>query len=236
MQCLILAGGLGTRIRTISGDRPKALIPIHGRPFVFHQLELLAARGVTDVVLSIGHLGAMIRDAVGDRCCGVAVRYADEGTDLRGTAGAVRFALDEALLAESFFILYGDSYLPIDYRAVWAASGNGQRPLMTVMKNDGQWDRSNASFRDGTVVYDKRHPNPLEAGLTYIDYGLSVMTAACIRQHVPRGGKADLADVFAAESRAGRLAGFEVHQRFYEIGSAQGLADLTAFLGTGRVS
>jgi NDP-sugar pyrophosphorylase family protein len=230
MQCLILAGGLGTRIRSISGDRPKALIPIHGRPFVFHQLELLAARGVTEVVMSIGHLGAMIREAVGDRCCGVAVRYADEGTDLRGTAGAVRFAMDQGLMAESFFILYGDSYLPIDYRAVWAASGEGRRPLMTVMKNDGQWDRSNASFRDGLVVYDKKHPNPLEAGLTYIDYGLSVMTEECIRAHVPRGGKADLADVFAAESRAGRLAGFEIFQRFYEIGSPQGVADLAAFL------
>jgi N-acetyl-alpha-D-muramate 1-phosphate uridylyltransferase len=232
MQCLILAGGLGTRVRAISPDRPKALMPIRGRPFVSYQLAWLAAHGVTEVVLSIGHLGAMIRDVVGDgRSFGLSVRYADEGDDLRGTAGAIRFALDQDLLAAGFFVLYGDSYLPIELSPVWAASDDGRHPTMTVMKNDGRWDRSNVRFGDGKVLlYDKRHPDPAAAGIDYIDYGLSVMTADCIRAHVPGGAKADLADVFAAESRAGRLRGFEVSERFYEIGSPQGIADLTAYL------
>lgn len=232
MQCLILAGGLGTRIRAISGDRPKALLPIHGKPFVQHQLEWLARQGVGEVVLSIGHRGAMIREAVGEGASfGLAVRYADEGDDLRGTAGAIRFALDRGLLAPGFFVLYGDSYLPIDYPPVWAASGEGRHLTMTVLKNDGRWDRSNVLFRGGRVVlYDKRHPDPAAAGIDYIDYGLSVVTADCIRAQVPTGGKADLADIFAAESRAGALRGFEVFERFYEIGSPQGIEDLAAYL------
>ncbi len=232
MQCLILAGGLGTRIRAISADRPKALIPIHGRPFIHHQLAWLASRGITEVVLSIGHRGAMIREAVGEGASfGLAVGYSDEGDDLRGTAGAIRFALDQDLLADGFFVLYGDSYLPIEYRPVWAASEAGRHPTMTVLRNEGRWDRSNVLFKHGMVaLYDKRHPDPAAAGIDYIDYGLSVVTAACIRAHVPAGGKADLADIFAAESRAGTLRGFEVFERFYEIGSPQGIADLTAYL------
>src|SRR5437870_5029024 len=113
MQCIILAGGLGTRIRSVIGDRPKALIPVLGRPFVAYQLDWLAKQGVTDVVMSIGHLGHMIRDAVGLHHEGIAIRYSDEGTHLRGTGGAVRYAIDQGLLQQSFFILYGDSYLPI---------------------------------------------------------------------------------------------------------------------------
>jgi MurNAc alpha-1-phosphate uridylyltransferase len=123
MKCLILAGGLGTRIRGVSGNYPKALIPICGRPFVLYQLDLLASQGVTDVVMSIGYLGGMIRDVVGERCSGLSVRYADEGTNLPGTAGAVRLAIDQQLISGAFFVLYGDAYLPIDYRAVWRASG-----------------------------------------------------------------------------------------------------------------
>jgi NDP-sugar pyrophosphorylase family protein len=231
MQCLILAGGLGTRMRAVAPAMPKALLPIRGRPFIRYQLDWLAAHGIDRVVVSIGHRGDMIRAALAGAACGVALVYSDEGEDLRGTGGAVRFAIDQGLLDPGFLLLYGDSYLPIDPRPLWAASGEGRHPTMAVLKNDGRWDRSNVVFRGGMVaLYDKTHPDPAAAGIAYIDYGLSVLTREAVCAHVAQGGKADLGAVFAAESRAGRLRGYEVFERFYEIGSPQGLADLTAYL------
>src|SRR5580698_4019540 len=110
MQCLILAGGLATRMRPLTETIPKALIPAEGRPFIDHQLGWLASHGVTDVVLSVGYLGGALRDHVGDGAAfGLRVRVVDEGRELRGTAGAVRLALDEGALDERFLLTYGDS-------------------------------------------------------------------------------------------------------------------------------
>jgi MurNAc alpha-1-phosphate uridylyltransferase len=96
---------------------PKALIPINGRPFADYQLTWLSRQGITDVVYCIGYLGAQIRAAIGDGSrFGLAVRYADEGDDLKGTGGALRGALDAGLLAETFFVLYGDFFLPCSSR------------------------------------------------------------------------------------------------------------------------
>lgn len=231
MQCLILAGGLGTRVRELTGATPKPLLPVLGKPFIHYQLEWLAGHGIDSVVLSIGYRGDMIRSAVGDgRAFGLAVRYSDEGERLLGTGGAVRFAIDADLLDPGFLLLYGDSYLPIDPRPVWIFSGEGHHPTMTVLKNDGRWDRSNVRYGGGRVqLYDKTHPDPAAAGICYIDYGLSVLTRDCVSRHIPPGATADLSNIFAAESRAGRLLGFEVYERFYEIGSVQGIRDFTAF-------
>src|SRR5258705_5773875 len=113
MQCVILAGGLATRLWPATQTIPKLLIPINGRPFADYQLGWLARQNVTDVVYCIGYLGEQVRAAVGDGSrLGVGVRYADEGHELKGTGGALRVALDAGLLAESFFVLYGDSFLP----------------------------------------------------------------------------------------------------------------------------
>src|SRR4029077_4747165 len=116
VQCVILAGGLATRMRPLTERIPKSLIPAGGRPFVDHQLEHLAAHGVTEAVLSIGHHGGALRAHVGDGArFGLGVRYVDEGSELRGTAGALRLALDEGVLEETFLVTYGDSFLPVDF-------------------------------------------------------------------------------------------------------------------------
>src|SRR5262249_34995542 len=161
------AGGLATRMRGLTGDRiPKSLIPVDGRPFIDHQLDHLAAHGVTDVVLSIGHHGAALRAHVGDGArFGLAVRTVDEGSALRGTAGALRLALDEGALAPAFLVTYGDSFLPVDFAAVFAAFRAAAKPaLMAVFRNEGRWDQSNVIF-DGRMVtlYDKqRQGRPAE--------------------------------------------------------------------------
>jgi NDP-sugar pyrophosphorylase family protein len=233
MQCLILAGGLATRMRPLTDRMPKALIPALGRPFVDHQLDWLAGHGVDDVVLSIGYRGHEIRNHVGDGAAhGLRVRYVDEGSDLRGTAGALRLAFDQDVLEERFLVTYGDSFLPIDFGEVFRAfTASGTPALMTVFHNEGRWDQSNVIFENGRVVlYDKLRRTRPATDFAYIDYGLSALERRIIPDEIPSGVKADLADLFGALSRRGDLAGLEVRERFYEIGSPAGLEDFTAWV------
>lgn len=232
MQCVILAGGLGTRMRPFTERIPKAMIEVAGYPFAHHQLSLLARQGIQRVVYCIGYRGTMLRDYVGDGGhYGLAVHYVDEGDRLRGTAGAIRFALDTGCLDQGFLVLYGDSYLPINASKVWRASDQGRRPVMTILRNNGQWDRSNVRYCDGRpLYYNKGISDPSEAGMHYIDYGLSVLTQSSILDNVPSDCVVDLADVFHSLSVAGELTGFPVSQRFYECGSLAGLRDMEEYL------
>jgi NDP-sugar pyrophosphorylase family protein len=236
MQCVILAGGLGTRMRPLTETVPKSLLPVLGRPFIEHQLEWLAAHGTRNVLLSVGHLGELIESHVGDGArFGVSARYVNEGPTLRGTAGALRLAYEQGVLDERFLLTYGDSYLPIDFDAVARAfEASGKLALMAVFENQGRWDASNVVFEPKSraiTLYDKSRSVRPASDYRHIDYGLSALQRRVIEQEVPSGVRYDLADVFRPLSERGELAGFEVSQRFYEIGSAAGLADLEAYLG-----
>jgi N-acetyl-alpha-D-muramate 1-phosphate uridylyltransferase len=234
MQCVILAGGLATRMRPLTDALPKALLLAAGRPFIDHQLEWLAQVGVNKVLLSVGYRGEMLRDHVGDGSrWGLAVTVVDEGPELRGTGGALRLAFDRGALEESFLLTYGDSFLPIDFDAVWQAFlACGKPALMTVFRNAGRWDQSNAVFERGQVFYDKaRRSRPVE-DFQYIDYGLSALEREVVSRLVPAQGKHDLATVLHELSKSDELAGFEVHQRFFEIGSPAGLSELEQWLTT----
>jgi NDP-sugar pyrophosphorylase family protein len=237
MQCVILAGGLATRMRPLTETIPKALIPVAGVPFIDHQLTWLAGHGVTDVVLSIGYRGEMLSAHVGDGArFGLNVRIVDEGSELRGTAGALRLALDRGALDPAFLMTYGDSFLPIDFGDVWRRfQASGAPALMTVFHNGGRWDDSNVIFRDGRIVlYDKQRATRPAADFDYIDYGLSALKREVIAELVPPpragGERADLAPLFHELSRRGDLAGIEITQRFYEIGSPAGLQDLERWM------
>ena len=232
MQCLILAGGFGTRMAGVSAQLPKSMLSVAGRPFVDHQLSWLASEGICDVVFAIGYLGESIREFVGAGATwGLTVRYSKDGEKPLGTAGAVRNAIDKGLMDEGFFVLYGDSYLNVDFRAVWKAAGEGTWPLMTVFKNQGQWDKSNVVMKEGEItLFEKGRSDGREIGMNHIDYGLSVMTRDAIMRSVRSGEAIDLADVCHRLSLQHQLRAFEVFERFYEIGSPQGLADLEAHL------
>jgi len=227
MQCVILAGGLGTRMRPLTEVCPKTLLPAGGRPFAWHQLHWLAAQGIDEVVYSIGHQGDRIRRYWSEQAAPISsIRYVDEGEQLRGTAGALRLARDQGVLDESFFVIYGDSFLPVEFGPVWSAfQASNQLALMTVLRNEGRWDRSNVIYQAGRVaLYDKTSL----PGMQYIDYGLS-----CLRRDLfDAATPSDLSVLFHQLSLTGRLAGFEVHQRFYEIGSPEGLRDFEDYLAT----
>lgn len=216
-------------MRPVTDSVPKALITVAGRPFVDLQLEWLAGEGVERAVFCVGYKGALLREHVLDgRRFGLTVEYVDEGAVLRGTGGALRLALDQGALPEVFLVLYGDSYLRVALRAVWSAfEASGAPALMTVFRNRERWEQSNARYTGGEVtLYDKSESRPPD--LEYVDYGLSVLTRDLVEQEIPSATFFDLADLYGRLSSVGRLAGFEVHDRFYEIGSPQGLADLEA--------
>lgn len=223
----ILAGGLATRLRPITQVIPKALIEIAGKPFVAHQLQYLRQQGVTSVVLCVGYLGEMIQEFVGDGYrWDLKVSYSLDGPVLLGTGGALKQALP--MLGERFFVLYGDSYLPINYINVQKAFIDSNKlGLMTVLKNKNRWDRSNVTFELGKLLeYNKDIINP---GMHYIDYGLGALQATVLRGH-PDGEPFDLSKVYNELSIRQQLAGYEVFDRFYEIGSIKGIADTQTFL------
>ncbi len=222
----ILAGGLATRLRPVTEKIPKALVPVAGKPFIARQLRYLRSQGISSVVVCTGYLGEQIQEAIGDGSAfGLHVDYSHDGARLLGTGGALRRALP--LLEESFFVLYGDSFLPCHFgRVQQAYAESGAPALMTVFRNAGRWDTSNVMFREGRVVkYDKVAPGP---EMHYIDYGLGILSSAVLASHQV-GEPFDLAEIYHRLSVAGTLAGFEVTERFYEIGSPAGLQDAEGY-------
>jgi len=223
----ILAGGLATRLRPITEKIPKSLVPVAGKPFLAHQLELLHSCGIRRAVLCIGYLGEMIQRDFGDgRNFGVKLDYSFDGPKLLGTGGAIKRALSK--LGEEFFVLYGDSYLPLDYTPVAEFfRRSGKSGLMTVYRNEGKYDTSNVVFRSGEiVVYDKKNRLP---EMRHIDYGLSLFKSSVFDSY-SSGQPFDLAEVMGKLVREKQLVGYEVRERFYEIGSPAGLAELESLL------
>jgi NDP-sugar pyrophosphorylase family protein len=232
VQCVVLAGGLGTRMWPEAQTVPKTLLRIAGRPFAAWQLSWLARSGITSVVYCIGHLGSHVTDYVGDGSdWGLVVAYVDEGDHLRGTAGALRLAYDEGKLAQDFLVLYGDSWLQVDPALVLRTARRRRAlALMTVHRNEGRWDRSNVVLHGAQVVrYTKGLADP-PPEMGWIDYGLLAFRREVIADHVPAYGAADLAPLCSQLAAHGLLAGLEVTERFYEIGSPAGRAELEELL------
>ena len=232
MQCVVLAGGLGTRLSSVAGDTPKTLMRVGGRPFAEYQLSWLADNGVTDVVYCIGHGGEQVRNHLGDGSAfGLSIQYVDEGTQLRGTGGALRLAFDSGALHARFFVLYGDSLLDLDLRAVNTRFvSSGCSALMTVFHNHGQFDTSNAAFDGVLVAYDKRHPRK---DMRWIDYGLMMFSKRVIEE-IEDDSVVDLCDLLKELSDRNELAGFEADRRFFEIGTPEALMELEEAMTAGR--
>lgn len=229
MPVAILAGGLATRLRPITEKIPKSLVEIAGEPFLFHQLRLLKKVGLKKVVLCVGYLGEMVREAAGDGSAfGIEVAYSFDGPKLLGTGGALRQALPG--LGDAFYILYGDSYLLVDYLDVGKTFlESGKEGLMTVFKNEGRYDTSNVIFSDGALrLYSKKKRLP---EMSHIDYGLGCLRRPTLEKY-PTDEPFDLAQVYEDLVPSRQLAGYEVFQRFYEIGSPEGMKELDNLLAS----
>jgi len=233
MQAVVLAGGLATRMRPHTERLPKSLLEVAGRPFIDWQLELLAGSGIREVVLCIAHLGEAIRAHVGDGVRhGLSVRYAVEDPGrLLGTAGALRAAV--ALLSPRFVVTYGDSYLPFDY-------GEPLRLLerqadcegvMAVYRNAGRFEPSNVVTDGGWVLRYEKPPAGPE--FDHIDYGATALRREVV-EALPPGVPFGLDRVQADLAARGRLRALVVHDRFFEVGSPSGRADLDQHLRSSR--
>ncbi len=224
---VILAGGLATRLGDISRATPKALVEVNGQPFIIHQLRLLKDRGISQVLLCLGYLGEQVMERVGNGWnLGLSVQYSFDGPRLLGTGGAIKKAMAR-LGGPMFFVLYGDAYLECDYQAVQSTFETcGKLGLMTVFRNEGRWDASNIEFADDRILaYDKKNPTP---NMRYIDYGLGMFRKEAFAS-VPEDEPYDLAMLQQHLLRAVQLAGYEVFERFYEIGSPAGLEETRRF-------
>lgn len=229
MQCVILAGGMGTRMLPLTSNKPKSLLDVNGKPFIYYQLKWLEQYDITSVLINIGHLGSMIRDYININLdFSFPVDYVDEGDNLLGTAGALRLAYDQNKLDPIFLTLYGDSFLPINFNDICDTFRDcpADSALMTIYHNKNAYDKSNVNKNiDNTIIYDKNNDDA-----NYIDYGLSILKSDIIKTYVEKNTYYKLADLFNKLSLHNKLIGREVFDRFFEIGSFDGLKDFTDWI------
>jgi NDP-sugar pyrophosphorylase family protein len=229
----LLVGGMATRLWPLTKKVPKAIIEVAGKPFIAHQMALLKKKGITDVVICAGYLGGQIKDFVKNgESFGIRASYSFDGEKLLGTGGALNKALP--LLGDIFFVMYGDSYLDTDYSSVlrFFVSMN-KKGLMTVFRNNNQWGRSNVLFKNGLIhEYNKKNPRP---EMKHIDYGLNLLRREAFTS-IPEGKVFDLADLYAELVEQNDMLGYEVKERFYEIGSQDSLKETEAYLRVKGVS
>ena len=229
----ILAGGLATRLRPATDKTPKALLSVAGEPFLAHQLRLLHSEGFHHLVICVGHLGETVQAKIGDgKPLGLHIDYSFDGPTLLGTGGALKRALPR--LGDKFLVIYGDSYMPVDYAAIVQAFVESGKPaLMTVFQNEGRWDTNNVWFGHGEIRrYDKKFRT---AEMRHIDYGIAVLSRS-VFDSFSCDAVFDLADVYSRLVSEKQMAAYEVKQRFYEIGSPGGLAELDSLLRNKKVT
>jgi len=223
---IILAGGLATRLYPETLKIPKSLIKINNDPFIKHQLLLLKSKGINNVVLSLGNLGDKVEKYVNENNnFGLEIDFSFDGTKLLGTGGAIKNAFPK--LSNPFGIIYGDSFLNIEYLDIinyfkqYSALG-----LMTVLKNNNLWDKSNIVFRDGKIIeYNKDK----SGGYEYIDFGFSILKKESFEDFLEKD-IFDLKEVFYKLVNDNQLIGYEVFNRFYEIGSVSGINETENYI------
>jgi N-acetyl-alpha-D-muramate 1-phosphate uridylyltransferase len=223
----ILAGGYATRLGLLTAETPKCLIEINGRPFVDWQLDLLMEHGYSDFIFCVSYKSDSVQEYLGDGSNrGARIQYSLDGDTQLGTGGAIQKALPK--LGEIFGVIYGDSYLPTNYAAAERCFLNSKsHALMTVYENKNQFDASNVEFIDGKLInYEK---GSKDRQMHHIDYGITFFREAAFRAWVDYA-TFDLSEVCHQLATRGQLLGLEVFERFYEIGSLQGIGEFSQYL------
>jgi NDP-sugar pyrophosphorylase family protein len=222
MQIVVLAGGLATRLRPLTEKIPKSMVEVYNKPFLEYQIELLKENGINDLLLCVGYLGNSIQSYFGNgERLGVRIKYSFDGEKPLGTGGALKKA--EGLLQDEFFLMYGDSYLMYDYQSILKEFQKHKKlSLLVVYKNENKYDKSNVVIEKGMVkMYDKE--NKMER-MVYIDSGLSILKKEAL-QLIPENQFFDLADLYQKLAYKGEMLAYQAKQRFYQIGSFEGLKE-----------
>lgn len=222
----ILAGGLATRLKPLGLKVPKALVPVAGKPFLVHVIDMLRGQGVSRLVICVGHLGEQIVETIGSgRALGVSVDYSFDGDRLLGTAGTIKKAA--VMLGDEFFVLNGDTYLNSDFQNAHTAFVTSGKPgLMCVFRNQNRSEPSNVAFSGGRMLsYDKANRS---TDMEHVDCGLGLLHRAVL-DRIPDREPYDLARLYQVLLRDGELAGHEVIDPYYEVGSPEGLVRTERF-------
>jgi len=229
MQTVILAGGLAKRLRPLTYDIPKCLVKINGTPFIDYQIKYLSNQGIRKILLCIGYLGDHIKNYIGNGSrYGIKITYSEDGKNLLGTGGSIFNARES--LDDNFMVLYGDSYLPINFSQVIKKFNHTEKKaLMVIMRNNNQWDKSNVIFNGSNLIeYNK---NDHKESMKYIDYGVSLYKKSFFLEFSKKQGKNfDLSKYLNELSLKNNLDYYLVKERFYEIGSKIGIESFTNFI------
>ena len=225
-QVVILAGGLGTRLEGRTKNRPKSMVTVCDKPFLEYQLELLKNGGINHVLLCIGYMGEQIAEHFGNgRKYGVNITYSTEERPL-GTAGALKRA--ESFLKDTFFTMYGEAYLFLDFNEVMRYfRSHSKLALMTVYKNYDLYDKSNTVVEGDLVKKYSKEERTKDT--VYIDYGINIFNKEVLKM-VPGNNFYSLEELFNDLIEREELLAFEVMERFYEIGSLSGLKDFEQYI------
>jgi len=223
MQIAIICGGLATRLGSLATNIPKSMIDIDGKPFLEQQIEMLKKHNITDIVLCVGHLSDKIEDYFGNGDkFGVNIKYSQDGAKALGPIGAIKNA--ESLLDDVFFIMYGDSYLSVDFQKAYSFfKEHDKLGLMVVYKNNDKYDKSNLVIKDNMVVGYR------EKEAVYIDYGTSILRKKAL-DLVPKNTMYSTGQFFSDLISKKELLAFEAEKRFYHIGNPDALEELRSFI------
>ncbi len=230
MQVVVLMGGLGTRLKEYTKNCPKSMVEVEGKPFFDYQLNLMVKQGFKKFLFLVGFGGEQIEDYYGDGAeLKISITYCYDGERLLGTGGAIRRAYH--LLEEEFMVIYGDSFMDIDYEETIyrfaLGKEEGKESLMTVLRNKNLFDKSNVLIKEGTLLlYDKHNPIP---EMEYIDYGICLYLKKLWRDYED-GEAFDISKIQKEQSILGKMAVHIVTKRFYEIGSQKSLEEFSEYV------
>lgn len=227
MQSVIVAGGLGTRLRPITYEVPKSMVRVNGKPFLEHQIQRLESGGIKTLLLCIGYLGEQIREYFGDGSrFGVNIKYSVEEKPL-GTGGALKNAEKE--LEKEFILLNGDTVTQVDYKKLMEIhKSSGKTGLVLLYDNSERIAANNISLgKDGLVTaYSKKS----SIGMTHVDAGVYVFNKKVLSL-IPKNRKVSLeAEIFPKLIKQKELLGCKTKQRFYDMGTPERLKKMEEIL------
>lgn len=230
MQAVILAGGLGTRLKPVTQQVPKVMVPVNGKPFLLHLLELLKSQGINDVILCIGYKGEQIKNFFGNgNRFGLRICYSEEKGELLGTGGALKQA--QSLLDGHFFVINGDTYLPISYGDIESYFTRcGKKALMVVYDNKEDTGVKNNVELDGNLMVIRHEKGKLDPSLRHVEAGVLVLSQEAL-DFIEKVHQVSLeAGLYPILIKQRELAAYITKQRFYDIGTPEQLKTFGDYL------
>lgn len=223
-HCVLLAGGLGTRLQEITGGfTSKVLVPIDGIPFLHLKLLSLKRMGFTSVDILIGQHGDQIIDFLSNNeYPNLGIRCLEDGPKLLGTAGAIATHLSE--LPQSFWVSYADSYVKADIQIANSEFSNKEESIMIVLHNLDEVETSNVSIDTDKRLVTAYTKNPMGGSHEWIDYGLLRFSRSAFLG-ISKTENTDLMQVIISEISKKNLRSFETKEKFWDIGNPKRLIE-----------